>query len=81
MKRVIALGHADDPAPGMCDALRAQGSDAGSAGPRLRFQTSSVAPQGDEAAVAQDVLEPGDIILTSAPRCGRSAFACSRYRR
>jgi uncharacterized protein YycO len=33
----------------------------------LRFQTNAVAPQDDEAALGQDALEPGDIILTSAP--------------
>ena len=67
MKRVIALAMLMTLLQGCATHFELQGSDAGSAGPRLRFQTSSVAPQGDEAAVAQDVLEPGDIILTSAP--------------
>jgi hypothetical protein len=44
--------------------LETRGADAG---PGLRFQTSALAPRDDEAALAQDVLEPGDIILTSAP--------------
>ncbi|HEU4352538.1 MAG TPA: YiiX/YebB-like N1pC/P60 family cysteine hydrolase [Burkholderiales bacterium] len=67
MKRVIALAMLMALLQGCATRFDLQGAAAGSAGPGLRFQTSSVAPQGDEAALRQEILEPGDIILTSAP--------------
>ncbi|HET7298289.1 MAG TPA: YiiX/YebB-like N1pC/P60 family cysteine hydrolase [Burkholderiales bacterium] len=67
MKRVIALALLMALLQGCATRFELRGSDAGSAGLGLRFQTSSVQPQGDEPALAQDILEPGDIILTSAP--------------
>jgi len=45
----------------------ADGADADSAGPVMLFQSNSVAPRGGEGALTADGLQPGDIILTSAP--------------
>jgi uncharacterized protein YycO len=64
MKHVIALAMLTALLQGC--ATRFDFQEPGAEG-GLRFQTSAVAPRGDEAAVPQDTLEPGDIILTSAP--------------
>lgn len=64
MKHVIALAMLMALLQGCATRFDLQGSGADAG---LRFQTSAVAPQKDEAALAQDTLEPGDIILTSAP--------------
>jgi uncharacterized protein YycO len=61
MRYVIALAVLTALLQGCATRLELQGADGG-----LRFQTSSVAPQGDEAPLSQETLEPGDIILTSA---------------
>lgn len=64
MRCVIALAMLMALLQGCATRLELQGPgvDGG-----LRFQTNAVAPQDDEAALGQDALEPGDIILTSAP--------------
>ena len=64
MKYVIALAMLTALLQGCATRFDLQGPGAQGG---LRFQTSAVAPQGDEAPVSQDTLEPGDIILTSAP--------------
>ncbi|MGH8724306.1 MAG: YiiX/YebB-like N1pC/P60 family cysteine hydrolase [Burkholderiales bacterium] len=45
----------------------AEGSAAASEGLALRFQSSSIAREGNDAPLSPGDLQPGDIILTSAP--------------
>lgn len=40
-------------------------AETASAAPALRFQHSSIAPTGDDAFVAPEALQPGDILLSS----------------
>jgi hypothetical protein len=75
MKYVIALAMLVALLQGCATRLDLQGPDAEGG---LRFQTSAVAPQGDEAPVSEDTLEPGDIILTSDRRCARWGSGSSR---
>jgi uncharacterized protein YycO len=42
-------------------------AETASAAPKLRFQHFSIAPNGDEAFVSADALQPGDILLTAIP--------------
>lgn len=64
MRYVIALAILTALLQGCATRLDLQGPDAEGG---LRFQTSALAPRDGEAALEQDALEPGDIILTSAP--------------
>jgi len=63
MKHVIALAMLAALLQGCATRFEPlePGADGG-----LRFQTNAVEPRADEAVLAQDALEPGDIILTSA---------------
>jgi uncharacterized protein YycO len=63
MRRVIALAMLMALLQGC--ATRFEFQEPGANG--LRFQTSAVAPRSGEAALTLDALQPGDIILTSAP--------------
>lgn len=51
------------PGPGFAP----EDAETASAAPKLRFQHFSIAPNGDDAFVTADALQPGDILLTAIP--------------